>query len=294
MFVTLNSSGRGPLDTVELRQAVLDGFADRYFPPAVAPGSAPAVPGTAERAALAEGSYGSSRTFRSTFLAATTALDQTRVTAQPDGTLLFEPGPLSPYPAHYTEIAPWVWQEVGGQRTLTLRASDDGAAVEAIGIEPAFTLLRTAPERQPGTLLPVLLASAVVLVVGLVAWPAGAVLRRRYAVAGPAPLGRTERVATTLTRIATAAGVLALVGWALVITTVTGLGDVPAPVIRAVQGGQLVALVGVLPAAVALVLAVRRRAGAARVLGALAVLLALVGLGWIAVVTGLLLPSVSY
>jgi CubicO group peptidase (beta-lactamase class C family) len=295
VFVTLNSSGRGPLDTLELRQAVLDGFADRYFPP-TAPGPAPAVPGTAERAALAEGSYGSSRTFRSTFLAAAPLLEpeeQVRVTAQPDGTLLFEPGPLSLHPAHYAEIAPWVWQEVGGQRILTMRVADDGA-VEAIGIEPAFTLLRTPPEREPATLLPVLLASAVVLVVGLVAWPAGAVLRRRYAVAAPAPLGRADRVATTLTRIATAAGVLALVGWALVIPAVGRLQDVPAPAIRAVQGAQLLALVGVLPAAVALVLALRRRAGAARVVGALAVLLALVGLGWVAAMSGLLQPSVSY
>jgi hypothetical protein len=55
-----------------------------------------------------------------------------------------------------------------------------------------------------------------------------------------------------------------------------------------------VALAGVVPAAVGLVVAVRRRAGRATVLGSVFLLPALVGISCFALVFGLLSPSVSY
>jgi len=288
VFVTLNSAGRGAADTLELRQSLLEGFADRYFPAAdTAPRQATST--AASHAAQAEGSYESARSPFSTFLTAMGLLGQTRVTARADGTVLIEPGPMSPYPAVYREIEPWVWQEVGGQRIVTMRTAGD--RVEALGFESAFTLLRAAPARDAGIVLPVLLSSAAVLIVGLLAWPIGAIVRRRYRLPAPPRIGRVARV---LTRIAAAAALLALGGWAVAVLTIVGLQDVPEPLIRVLQGAQWVAVLGVLPATVALVASVRHRSGPIRILGSVFVLLSLVGLGWFAQAFGLLSLDVSY
>jgi CubicO group peptidase (beta-lactamase class C family) len=293
VFVTFNSSGRGAADTLELRQSLLSGFTDRYFPAATPvsvsrPGTATAV----AHAAMADGSYESSRLPYSTFLSALGVSGQTAVTARPDGTVLIEPGPGGLYPAVYEEIQPWVWQEVGGQRVVTMRAAGD--RVEAIGFESAFTLLRTEPGRDAGVALPVLLSSAAVLLISVVAWPVGAAIRRRHALRAPAFPGRGGRAADAMTRAATASAVVALAGWTLAIGTIAGLQDVPEPVIRVLQAAQWVGLIGVLPAAIQLLLLVRQRAGLARILGNAIRLLALVGTAWFALVFGLLSAAVSY
>ncbi|WP_328338733.1 serine hydrolase domain-containing protein [Micromonospora sp. NBC_00421] len=290
IFVALNGNGHGALDSHRLRQAVVTGFADRYFPPVTdRPAGTVDAPTRAEHAALAAGTYASSRAMASTFLAVTGLADQTRVSARPDGRLLFEPGPLSDSPAAYEEIAPWVWREVGGQRVVSMRVAD--GRVEAIGMESAFALLPVPPARSLGVAVPVLAASTVVLVLALSVWPVGVVRRRRL---GRAPRDRAGRIARVSTRVAVAATVLALAGWVLSLVTVMGLRDVPDAALRTVQVLQLVGLLGVLPAAVRLVDDVRRRAGWHRAVGSCLVLLALAGTGWFAVEFMLLAPSVSY
>jgi CubicO group peptidase (beta-lactamase class C family) len=288
VFVTLNSSGRGAADTLELRQALLDGFADRYFPAADA-APRPTTSTAASHAALAEGSYESARSPYSNFLTAIGVIGQTQVTARADGMVLIAPGPMSQYPAVYREIEPWVWQEVGGQRIVTMRAAGD--RVEALGFESAFTLLRAEPARDAGVALPVLLASVAVLLLGLLAWPVGAIIRRRYHVPAPPAPGRVARI---LTRIGAAAAVLALGGWTAVVLAIVSDQDVPEPLIRALQATQWVALLGVLPAAVLLVASVRHRARPIRIVGSVSLLLALVGTAWFAQSFGLLSLDVSY
>lgn len=288
VFVAVNSNGRGATDTLDLRQSLLAGFADRYYP-GTAPASGPAPAPAAGHAALAEGSYESARSSSSTFLSATGVLGQTVVTARPDGTVLVEPAPGSAQPAVYEEVGPWVWREVGGQRVITMRPGADG--VQAIGHDAAFTLLRTGPGRDARVALPVLLSSAAVLLVALLAWPVGA-LRRRTRPA--APSGRTGRVVRVLTRVATLCAVVALAGWAVAVTSALGLADVPEPALRVLQVLQWAAVVGLLPAAVGLALLVRQRVGPVLITGAALRLAALAGAVWFAAVFGLLSASVSY
>jgi CubicO group peptidase (beta-lactamase class C family) len=297
IFISLNSSGRGATDTLELRESLLHGFTDRYFPPRDAtPPPATTITtatetttATTSHAALAEGTYESARLPFSTFLTTMTLFGQTKVTARQDGTVLIEPGPLSLHPAVYREIRPWVWQEVGGQRIVTMRVADD--QVQAIGFESAFTLLRTPPTRDAAIVLPVLAASVAVLLLGLLAWPVGAMIRRHHRL--PAP-GRPGRVARVLTRVAAAVALLALAGWTAVVVTISGLQEVPEPLLRALQGAQWVALLGVLPAAARLVASVRYREGVLGVLGSVCLLLALAGTAWFAEAFGLLSPDLSY
>ncbi|WP_197519580.1 serine hydrolase domain-containing protein [Pseudonocardia sp. HH130630-07] len=290
VFVSLNSSGTGGSDTLDLRNAVLEGFADRYFPAASPPAAAAAA--APDGAAALAGTYEAARAPFSTFTSALSLTGQTTVTPRPDGTVVISPGPASVHPAAYEQVRPGVWREIGGQRTLSTRTAD--GRVEAIGYESAFTLLRIGSARDAGTAVPVLVGSVLLLVASLLAWPLGAVARRRYRAAAPAPLGRTDRILHGLTRGAVVAALVALAGWAASIATIASLGEVPFAVLQVLQVAQWAALLGVVPALLGVGSAVRAGAGRGRVAGRVVQLVALAGTGWIAVAFGLLSSSLSY
>ncbi|MGC4759186.1 serine hydrolase domain-containing protein [Micromonospora trifolii] len=290
IFVSLNSNGSGALDSHEIRQSVVNGFADRYFP---ARGDQPRAGvdrnTAAEHAALAAGTYESSRTVRSNFLTVIGLVGRTTVSVADGDRLLLEPGPLSDSPALYEEVSPWVWREVGGKRTIAMRATDD--RVEAISVDPALALLPVAPARASTVAIPVLVLSTVVLLLTVLSWPVGAIVRRRL---GRAPRERAGRTARILSRVAVAGTLLAFAGWVLSISSIMSLQDVPGAGLRTIQVLQLVGLLGVLPAAVRLVDDVRRHVGWRRITGSGLILFALVGAGWFAVEFHLLAPSISY
>ncbi|MCY9786581.1 beta-lactamase family protein [Nocardiopsis sp. EMB25] len=287
IFVALNGGGHEGADSLRLREAVVDGFADRYLP---GEGRVPEGTDTAaEHAAMAEGVYTASRTMHSTFMSVFDLLTQTRIQAREDGTILVSPGPGTLTPAVYEEVEPWVWREVGGQRTLTMRESDGRMA--AIVFDPAFTLLRAEPSEDASLVLPVLLSSVAVLFVAVLSWPIGALARRRK----PRPdRDGTGRAARVLTRVGVAAALTALVGWAVVVVMLLGLRDVPEAALRGLQGLQLLGILAVLPAAWALFDEVRRRAGWKRWTGASLVLAALLCVQWFALAYGLVAVDVSY
>ncbi|WP_220091011.1 serine hydrolase domain-containing protein [Micromonospora noduli] len=290
IFLSLNSNGSGALDSHELRESIVNGFADRYFParddqPTAGVDSAT----TAKHAALAAGTYESSRAIGSNFLTAIGLVGRTTVSVADGDRLLVEPGPLSDSPALYEEVAPWVWREVGGQRTIAMRATDD--RIEAISFDSAFALLPVEPARASMVAVPVLALSTAVLLLAVLSWPVGAIVRRRL---GRAPRERAGRTARILSRLAVAGTLLAFAGWVLSIGSIMSLQDVPGPVLRTIQVLQLVGLLGVLPAAVRLVDDVRRHLGWRRITASGLILFALAGAGWFAVEFHLLAPSISY
>jgi CubicO group peptidase (beta-lactamase class C family) len=288
IYVSLNGSGAGALDSLQIREQVMHGFADRYFPGPAGTGETVDADTAREHAALAAGTYTDSRAMHSTFLAAVGVLSPTHVTAEEDGRIVVSPGPLSDRPVRYEEVEPFVWQEVGGQRTIAARATD--GQVDAIGYDSAFTLLRADPAVDLA--LPVVAASAVVLLLGLLAWPVGALVRRfAHRPTRREPAGRPARAAT---RVASAAALVALVGWTATVTAVMSFQDPPVAALRGLQALQGIGLLGLVPALVAVVGDVRRRAGWWRVAGSVLVLLALTGVAWFAVTYRLLAPSLSY
>ncbi|TKR22081.1 beta-lactamase family protein, partial [Cellulomonas hominis] len=291
VFVSVNGSGAGALDSLELREQLMQGFADRYFPPTDAAGTSGSIPVDADtaraHAAALAGAYTDSRAMRSTFLHATELLAVTHVTAQDDGRVLVAPGPLTNRPVLYEEVAPWVWREVGGQRTIAARAED--GRVTAIGYDSAFTLLPAGA--ATGVALPALGAALAVLLVGALAGPIAALVRR---VRHRAPRDVAGRPARVLTRVAAASAVLAVAGWAVAITTIMGLVDLPEGGLRVLQVLQGVGILGLVPATVRVVGDVRRRAGGWRVAGGVLVLLALGVVAWFAVTYRLVAPSLSY
>lgn len=283
IYVALNSNGRGPADTLELRDAIMQGFADRYFPGS--PETAGTTDTAQEHAAIAAGTYGTSRLPFSTFMSTLNALQQTTMTPQPDGTLLVTPGPLAVHPAVYEEIAPWVWREVGGQRVMTMRVVD--GAVDAVAFESAFTMLRLSADRSTNAVVLGLLASTLVLLTSIAVWVVAAVRRRRTGSAKPS-------LVTRLTRWGSLAGVAAVVGWLIVVVSALGFAVVPDVAIRIAQVLQLVALLTLVPAVWSVIEGFRQKAGWKRNVGRIAIMLALGSLASFALLYNLLALDISY
>jgi CubicO group peptidase (beta-lactamase class C family) len=314
IFVSLNSTGNSAYASLALRESVLHGFSDRYFPASTAPDAAAsgtsvesgATEATAkEHAAIAEGSYVASRGMQSTFLAALDVFSGTQLTARADGRLLITPGPGTDSPALYEEVAPWVWREVGGQRALAMRVVDN--KVQAIGYEGAFALLPAQPERTRAVAVPVLAGSALILLVTAFAWPVGAIRRRIRKRSLPEAAGRLRPegngrlrpegsggAVRILTKIAAVCVTLALAGWTITVLTVMSLQDVPVASLRQLQVLQGLGVLGLVPAVLQVVDVVRQRRSSARIVGAVLVVLALAGAAWFAIEFRLLAPSVSY
>nr|WP_177154730.1 serine hydrolase domain-containing protein [Glycomyces harbinensis] len=284
IFISLNSSGVEPIASLEVRETVLNGFADRYFPAA---DDGPAAMDDQEAAEAVAGSYVTSRGFHSTFMSAFAIAGATTVTAVEDGRLLFEPGPVSDSPALYEQIGPNLWQEVGGQRTVATRTVD--GEVTAFISDGAFTMLRAEPAQAVG--LTVLLASTLVLLAGLVGWLVAVLVRRLRKRPYTRVPGRKWRV---MTRAAIVAALIAVGTWVVIMMQVIGMQEVPDGAIRNAQMLQLVAMLGTVPAAVRVVDEVRRRAGWRRMAASALVLLALIGLAWFALSFQLVSPDISY
>lgn len=288
IFVSVNGSGREAMSTARLRDGLLEGFADRYLPGDEADPAAGA--GSTKRAEALAGTYESSRTVRSTFLAAAYASGQTSIEPRPGGRILVSPGPNAAEPATFEEVRPWVWREVDGYRTLAARV-DDGR-VEAIAFDNAFALLPVPAHRSAGVLLPVVGGSVLVLVLGAVGWAAAYPVRW---VRRTPRRDRTGRGLRVLTRVGVGSALLALAGWVVVLTQVMGLGEPPSTTsIRVVQVLQVIGLLGVVPALLRLLDEVRRRVGWLRVAATGLVTASLVGVGWGAVTLHLLSTDLSY
>lgn len=285
VFVSLNSTGRGGIDTLEIRDALLEGFADRYLPAAADPSLPAPAPAADSSAEAVAGRYESTRASYSTFLSVLGLFGQTVVTARPDGALLVSPGPGSLRPVAYREIGPALWQEVGGQRVLSTRTSGD--RVTEIGFGSAFTLQRVGPFRDASIAVPVLAVSVTLLLVGLLARPVGALLRRGRTPVRPVR-GRVDRILDLATRFAAGCALLAAAGWVVVVSMISGFVDVPVPLLYGLQAAQWIALNGTLVAAAGVVTAVRGGAGRRVIAGRVGLLLGLAGTGTITIAFGLL------
>ena len=322
IFVTLNGNGRDPIDAHELRTTLLEGFADRYLRDdegasaggagtaaetgtdaetvAAAPGSASQADASA--AAALAGTYISSRSPFSNPGALLALSGQTTVVPRSDGTVAVTPKPLGTTTGVYEQVGENAWREVGGDAVLATRTDEgDDATVSAISWGASFTLLRAPVWGTASVVLPTVALSVVVLLVSLVAWPAAAVAgagrRRRGELPAAAPAdaaARRGRRALLLSRLGQLSTVLALVGWAAVAVQALAFVDVPAAAMRVLQGLQVLGIVAVVPAVIALWQAVRERRGWAVTTGRVLVVLALVALAWFALAYRLVSASVSY
>jgi hypothetical protein len=199
------------------------------------------------------GLYASSRRAKTSFSVAPTLLGQTRVVPGDDGTIMIpELTGLNGQPKVWHEIAPYVWREVGGQERLA--AKIENGRVRFLGFDSAggIEVLQPVSFRESSAWIePGLVIAIGVLLLSVIGWPAGALIRRRYAAAFP--LVGQPALAYRLARIAAIVCLVFLLGWTLIIQS--GMSDL------ARFGGrmdgwimlfQLIGLVGLVGAVVAI------------------------------------------
>jgi len=286
IFISYN--GDGNESSRSLREDLAQGFADRYFPGETVKASG--GKDSAERARQVAGSYVPSRTFWTTFLSAwMPAYSSVSIEHTGDGKLKVDK-------AQYVEVEPWVWRQVDGSTAIAAQVKD--GKVVSLSQGPAFTLLPMTLLQQ--ALVPVFGVCLVLLLVVTVAWPVGALRRRRA-------LRRGREVGAPvpwLTRVARGGGTVALAAqltWLLILAVIaTSSSAITSgslawliPVARCAQVLQALGVVAVIPAAVDLVIALRRRAGWRRVTMSAILLAALVALAWWAWAGNALVPRLG-
>ena len=164
---TFNSRGRE--EAVYLaREALFNGFMDRYFPDAVALAEPPALPTAVADAQVIAGRYESSRRIEHGFLSLFYVLQQSSIAANPDGTISV-PGMFTPEPVTYREIGPQLWRRAGGSQQLMLQTVS-GVKTVVDGSDPT-SVLQAVPLRRSSALnLTVLILACLILVWTLLAW----------------------------------------------------------------------------------------------------------------------------
>ena len=288
IFISYNGDGNDSDSSNNLREDLAQGFADRYFPGETVKASG--SKDSAERARQVAGSYVPSRVPWASFAAAwvptlfPATIEQTGDGGLKDGK------------TQYVEVEPWVWRQVDGRSAFAAQVED--GKVVSLSQGPALTLIPMTPVQQ--MLAPVFGICLVLLLVVTVAWPIGA-LRRRRALKRGQEIGAP---ASWLTRVARGGGALALsaqltwIGLLLVImANPTNFTDGSftwlIPVARCAQVLQALGVVAVIPAAVDLVMSLRRRAGWRRITMSSVLLTALVALAWWAWAGNALAPSLG-
>ena len=288
IFISYNGDGNGSDSSNNLREDLAQGFADRYFPGETVKASG--SKNSADRARQVAGSYIPSISPRNTFLAAWSPFFGKATIEHTGG------GKLILDKAQYVEVEPWVWRQVDGRGAIAAQVKD--GKVVSLSMGPAVTLLPTTLHQQ--ALVPVFGVCLVLLLVATVAWPVGA-LRRRRALKRGREVGAPVQ---WLTRVARGGGVLALsaqLTWTLLLvvfvansSTITdGSFAWLIPVARCAQVLQVLGMVAIIPAAVDLVMSLRRRAGWRRVTMSAVLLAALVALAWWAWAGNALVPSLG-
>jgi len=291
IFYSFNS--RGKEDAVYgLRKAVLDQFMDRYFPPTATAEPPAALPSAQQDALKIAGRYESSRRVEHGFLSVFYLLQQTVIGADPDGTIS-APKFLAAGNAHFREVAPDTWQEVGGHRRLALQTINGIPTV--LDSEDPTSVLQSVPLRRSGALnLTVLLCSVVILTLAVLLWPITYWARRHYQ-RGAVP----NQGPRTLLRVAALFDLLWFAAWCIVLTPVLSIqldfySTALDPVIRTLQ------IVGVIVVALAVVggwnlwrLCTTEASWTSRVGNGL-IVAALIGLVWIGVIGGLISFNLNY
>jgi len=209
IFVSMNSPGREGA-AGQIRQALSMGFADRYFPGPGPKDGKVSKADAALHAAQMAGTYVSSRRPDSNFVSIANLLGPVKVAVNEDGTLSV--GGVNNFggaPKKWREIAPYVWQDTGSTERMAADFVD--GHITRFSMEPYAPIMvfqRLSAWRALS--LPILIASLVVLLLTVLAWPVSAMVRRhygvRYALEGEqARTHRFVRIGALLSLLATVA-----------------------------------------------------------------------------------------
>jgi CubicO group peptidase (beta-lactamase class C family) len=216
IFFSFNSRGRQS-GVYLARKALFDGFMDRYFPAPPTP-DLPTLASAKKDAQEIAGRYESSRRVEHGFISVFYLLQQSTITANPDGTISM-PDEMSGGVTTFREVGPQVWREVGGAHEVALRTVDGVKTVvdseDPTSVRQAASFIRSTPLN-----LNIMLFSVAVLLWTLLLWPLSALLRLGDATrSGASPEVRRLRL---FTRGAAAVDLAYLIGWFIILQPILG------------------------------------------------------------------------
>ena len=223
LFVSVNSSGREGA-TGPLRDALFTEFANRYFPSPLPDTRVDSATARAH-ARMMSGVYTGSRGSFTNFMRIVELFGQAKITLNEDGGLVVPAlTETSGQPRKWVEIAPFVWRDANNGLRLASKVENDRVVRWSVNAASPFLVFDRTPWYRSGAwLTPALIASCVIVLITALAWPIGAIARRRYKAQ---PL--FDGGALWVQRLASAFAwltVIALALWAAFVSI--GFGDLP-------------------------------------------------------------------
>jgi CubicO group peptidase (beta-lactamase class C family) len=176
IFMSFNSVGN---DGASARGVVFDKFMNRYFP--IPPPNEPVLATAAQDAQSVVGLYKNDRRFETNILAVTELLGEAKVSADPkDNTITFAFKNPNGQPKHFREVAPMVFREVDGQAKIAFVKDPSGRRVAYIDYPfMPFQQVDETLDKQ-GLNYFIICFGLGVVVLTLLFWPIGAMIRKHY------------------------------------------------------------------------------------------------------------------
>jgi hypothetical protein len=194
------------------RKELFDGFMNRYFPAPAEP-ELPTLATAKQDAQAIAGNYETSRRVEHGFISVFYLLQQSAITAFPDGTI-GTPNEMTGGMTKFREVGPQLWREIGGTHELALQTVNGVKTV--VDSEDPTSVRQAAPFiRSTGLNLNVMIFSVAVLLWALLLWPLSALLRWGDAAKSGAPA--EVRRLRLFQRGAAAVDLAYLVGWYMIL-----------------------------------------------------------------------------
>jgi CubicO group peptidase (beta-lactamase class C family) len=185
LFVALNGPGRDG-EASAIRTLAYQGFMDRYFP-VVADVSPANLPASNGEHALAGNYYWSIHT-ESHYFRLASLFSQIAVRVLNDGAIEIDDirGPGGD-PLRWRKIAPFTWQEPGGNLLAAIFDKTGGLSYIASGTEPPAVLRRVPLSINSSWVVPAFVLALIVCLGGALLWPISALVRSRYSIRSNRP-----------------------------------------------------------------------------------------------------------
>ena len=227
LYLSTNGTGRdGAAGT--LRTALLQDFADRYFPDTARPDGRVDAETARKHAAMMAGQWWTSRRLETNFLSLLSLFGQTQVGIGPNGELTI-PSLLGTNgrPREWVEIAPFLWRERGGHDRLAAQVVDGKVVRWSFDFLSPFMVFDRVPFGLSSSwILPAMAVSFGVLLLTFLHWPSAWLIRRRYG----AVIGLKGRSLAAYRAVRLIAGltVVLIAAWATAIIAILGSPDLAA------------------------------------------------------------------
>jgi CubicO group peptidase (beta-lactamase class C family) len=220
LYLSLNSGGKQGASN-GVRISLFEQFANRYFPGRADTRRVPENVAR-EHAQLMAGNWTASRRPDSTFLNISELLGQTTLSVGRNGELVTPPGVgLTGRPTRWVEVEPFVWQDLNSFQKLAAVVRDGQPVRWSFSIVSPFTVYdRPSIWKNAALVMPLAQVSLAILLITALLWPTRWLVRRYHG--RTFPLTGRELLGYRLSRVGAIAIVLAVAGWATVVTVLFG------------------------------------------------------------------------